>query len=110
MIFFMNKKGKIYWDNIRPKSNSYSRNDGFASYINYVLAYNGLFSFERYPYKRKSSPLFFEKHSYTKFDSGYNMKHSTFVKYNNMVVENYQLYKKKGGSRLYQPPVVNDMF
>lgn len=110
MIFFRNKKGEIYWDNMRPKRKNYFRNDGFASYINYVLAHGGLFSFERYHHKRKSSPLFLYRHSYAEFYSDYNMKHSTFVKYNNMVVENYQLYKKKGGSRFYQPPVINDMF
>lgn len=105
MILFMNKKGEIYWDMRRPKRKSFIRNDGFSSYINYVLAHGGLFSFERYSHKRKSSPLFLYKHSYI-----HNMKHSTFVRYNNMAVENYQLYRKKGGSRFYQPPVANDMF
>lgn len=109
MIILGIKKGHIYWDNRRPKRKNYFRNDGFAYYTNYVLAHGGLFSFEQRSHK-KSSPSFLYKHYYTEIYSDYNMKHSTFVKYNNMVVENYQLYKKKGGSRFYQPPVINDMF
>lgn len=70
----------------------YHRNDGFAI---------------RYHNCDDDSNYRFFYHNFSQYEK--RNKKATVIRYNNMAFEDFSLFLKKGGSRRFQQPIVNDI-
>lgn len=89
MKMFRIKYNRYLWEKMRWQ---YHRNDGFAI---------------RYDSHDDNNDYRFFYHNFSQYEQ--RKKKATVIRYNNMAFEDFSLFLKKGGSRRFQLPIVNDI-